>query len=78
MGWASGSYLAEDIWQSVKNHLPEEKKKEIAQKIYNIFCDQDADDWCDQDLYITLFPFNCEGCGSRLEKPGKCKYCKEE
>lgn len=45
MGWCNGSYLAEDIWQLIKEYLPEDKKPEIAKEIYNLFCDMDADDW---------------------------------
>ena len=45
MGWASGSYLAEKIWEDIKDILPNDKKDELAVKIYNAFCDADADDW---------------------------------
>lgn len=45
MGWASGSYLAETIWDEIKDILPDAKKDELAVKIYNAFCEADADDW---------------------------------
>ena len=45
MGWASGSYLAEEIWDEIKIYIPENKLQEVASKIYDSFCDKDADDW---------------------------------
>jgi len=45
MGWCTGSYMAEDLWKTIEPHLPKEKKMEIAEYIYDLFCDQDADDW---------------------------------
>lgn len=45
MGWASGSYLAQDVWNLVRPHIPQEKRKQLAAKIYDMFCDEDADDW---------------------------------
>jgi hypothetical protein len=45
MGWCSGSYLADDIYNIVRKYIPKNKRKEIANKIYDMFCDQDADSW---------------------------------
>lgn len=45
MGWSNGSYIAEDVWKTVKPFIPEDKKQEIAKKIYDKFCEYDADDW---------------------------------
>lgn len=45
MGWCSGSYIAEDIWRIVEKFIPEELKKQVAMKITDRFCDEDADDW---------------------------------
>ena len=55
MGWVSGSYLAEEIWKEIKDILPNDKKEQLAVKIYNAFCDADADDWAFEEgnLYTT-------------------------
>ena len=45
MGWCSGSIVAEEIWKEVAPYLPEEKKYHLAKKIYDLFCDLDADCW---------------------------------
>lgn len=45
MGWATGSCLAEQIWNDIKDILPEDKKDRIAIKIFNAFEEYDADDW---------------------------------
>ena len=56
MGWASGSYLAEEIWKEIKDILPNDKKEQLAVKIYDAFCDADADDWEFEEgnLYTTV------------------------
>jgi len=45
MGWSNGSYLAELIWDKIKNRIPDEDKVYIAKIIYEEFCSYDADDW---------------------------------
>ena len=45
MGWCSGSYLAEEIWDEIKIYIPEDKLQETAFMIYDKFSDMDADDW---------------------------------
>lgn len=45
MGWASGSYLAEEIWTEVRDFIPEDKCQKVARYIHDKFCDHDADDW---------------------------------
>jgi hypothetical protein len=45
MGWSSGSQLAEDVWSVVRLHVAKPKRKKVALKIYEMFCDRDADDW---------------------------------
>lgn len=44
MGWASGSYLAEDVWKIVKPYIPDTDKKKAARKILDLFEHADADD----------------------------------
>lgn len=43
MGWASGSELAEDIWTTVKKHIPEKSKKKVAARIVELFEYMDCD-----------------------------------
>jgi hypothetical protein len=50
MGWCSGSYLAEDIWDKFREYIPEEKRYELAKWLYDKFCNEDADDWSHSDL----------------------------
>ena len=45
MGWCRGSYIANDIFVKGSENMPESKKNEFAQMIYDVFCDQDADCW---------------------------------
>lgn len=45
MGWSGGSSLAEDVYLLVRKHIPLNKRQQIAEKIYDLFCDLDADDW---------------------------------
>lgn len=55
MGWSTGSYIAEQIWDTIKDTLPEDKKDSIAIKIFNVFEEYDADDWSNEEdglLYI--------------------------
>lgn len=59
MGWATGSYLAEDIWAKFKKEIPKEKRKAYAKWLYDLFCGEDADDW---------------DCGSDLLKDAKIKF----
>jgi len=45
MGWASGSYLAQDIYDNIRDLIPEENRMKVADTIYSQFSDEDADDW---------------------------------
>jgi len=52
MGWASGSYLADDVWALVKPHIDPAEQQEVAKELIRAFCGADADDWCDQRLLV--------------------------
>ena len=52
MGWCTGSYLAEDLWNTIRGYIPEDKRKDIARNIIEIFNEQDADCW-DDDMNIV-------------------------
>lgn len=43
MGWASGSQLAEDVWDAVRPAVPQRKRRKIAVKIIRLFEDHDCD-----------------------------------
>jgi hypothetical protein len=45
MGWCTGSYLAQDIWDKFKDIIPASKKQPYAEWLYTLFCNEDADDW---------------------------------
>lgn len=73
MGWSRGSYLAEEIWKEIKDFLPSDKKDKLAVKIYNAFCDMDADDWeFEED--------NLFSAALKIQNPeeyAECKFLKE-
>ena len=43
MGWASGSQLAEDVWDIVRPVVPQKNRKELAIEIVRLFEDHDCD-----------------------------------
>jgi hypothetical protein len=45
MGWCTGSYLAQDIWDKFRKDIPEHKRQRYAEWLYDLFCNEDADDW---------------------------------
>ncbi len=45
MGWCNGSFLAERLWDEMREFVPDKRKKEMAKIIYEMFCDEDADCW---------------------------------
>lgn len=46
MGWASGSEIAVNIWDAVKQHLPEDEKSKVAIGIIRAL---EKNDWDTQD-----------------------------
>ncbi len=45
MGWASVSYLGQEIWDEVRAFIPNEERRRLAKFIFDKCCDLDADDW---------------------------------
>jgi len=43
MGWASGSELAQNLWDDIKKILTDEQKKKVKQAIIKNFENQDCD-----------------------------------
>lgn len=84
MGWASGSELAEGIWDDIKDVIPEKKKKKVARKIIERFQDNDCDtmDECEELQEAAELPQECWECGrefayGKLDENGLCIDCDE-
>lgn len=45
MGWSSGSSLGIEIYDKIRDFIPEEDREEVSKFIYDAVCDLDADDW---------------------------------
>jgi hypothetical protein len=45
MGWASGSPMAEAMYEDIRKDIPKEKRARVAETIINAFEHRDADDW---------------------------------
>jgi hypothetical protein len=58
MGWCSGSIFAEKLWKDIREHVPIDKRQEVARRIYDFFKEQDADCWSYEDdgLYAVAYP----------------------
>lgn len=56
MGWASGSELAEQIWDIVKHHITDNDKQNVARGICDAFEDFDCDTIIEaDDLFNTAY-----------------------
>ncbi len=43
MGWASGSQLAETVWNLFRHHVPKKERKVVARELVRAFEDEDCD-----------------------------------
>lgn len=84
MGWASGSSVGVEIYDKVREYIPADKRKEVANYIYDMLCDLDADAWeGDSDLEKDAeLPQYCWECSreipfGELNEDGVCKKCSE-
>jgi len=61
MGWASGSQLAEELWEELQPLLKRGVKEKAARLIVDAFENHDADDWdaAPAGLYYTAYPERC-------------------
>lgn len=61
MGFASGSYAAQDIWKAVKKYVPPKHQQKVAKIIVDEFENLDADDWSYEpgDVYAVAYPERC-------------------
>ena len=60
MGWAGGSQTAEQLYESLKPFIKRDCIQKAARKIYDDFCDEDADDWNPQSKLIKDAGVNLE------------------
>ena len=78
MGWASGSSLADDIWEVVKFHIPANKRKKVAKELIKMFEDRDCDTMQETALWRITHK-NCPVCNHNGDgkeyKIEKCKNC---
>lgn len=54
MGWASGSYMAEELWREISDMINDEDKADAAKIIFDLFEDHDADDWNGDSELVQL------------------------
>ena len=52
MGWASGSLIAEEVWGIVREYNPPTKRKQTAREIIEVFENEDADAFEDEQLIM--------------------------
>ena len=62
MGFASGSYAADDIWQAIKKYVARKNHQKVAESIVREFENMDSDDWSYEEgsVYHTARPEDCE------------------
>ena len=53
MGWASGEPIIFDVWEAVREYIPEEKRVEVIGKVMKSFFDHD---WDTEDDFIDTYP----------------------
>lgn len=84
MGWASGSSLGVEIYDKIREYIPEDKRQEVAKFIYDAVCDLDADDWdgssqLEIDGKVSTFCWRCDAELTPEEiEEGICKKCEGE
>lgn len=80
MGWASGSYMAEEIYDKIRPYIKDGSEYKVAKFIYDKFCEGDADDWsfCDltRDVEIVGTCIRCEqDMWNKNSVDGVCEIC---
>lgn len=61
MGWASGSSIADSVWDAIKKYIPKDKKLEVAKDIVEIFENQDCDTMHETQLW-DIVKKKCPKC----------------
>lgn len=58
MGWASGSGIAEDVWEAVKKYIPKEDLKKVAGRLIDIFEAEDCDTMQETSFYELVWKYD--------------------
>jgi len=67
MGWASGSELAANVWDTVKDYIPEGSKYDVAKSLLRAFRGFDCDTLDEADeLYEQVYRYD-EARGEYLD-----------
>lgn len=80
MGWASGSSIAESVWNAVKKYIPKPDQKQVAQSMIDIFESEDCDTMQETSLWEIVYKRcpTCDGSGTVGENGDKiCSKCEE-
>lgn len=85
MGWASGSELAEEVWEAARPHISKKNRQKVANAIIDAFEDRDCDtmDEAEQLMIDADREVYCWDCDekfpmSQLNEDHLCKNCKEK
>lgn len=85
MGWASGLELAEQVWDTVREYIPEGDRKVVANKLIGHFEDMDCDtiDEAEQLCKDADRPSYCWHCDklfplSELDADNTCVNCRDK
>jgi len=79
MGWASGSSLAENLWDLVREHIPEKKRTKVAQAFIDEFESMDCDTIMECETLCLDAYGECD-CGNVLSSKDAelCWSCEDE
>ena len=85
MGWASGSSLAEEVWDVTRPYVRDQDRKNVANAIIDAFENMDCDtmDECEQLMDDAERPETCWDCGNQFDRgtlgaDGICDKCEIE
>ena len=53
MGWASATPIVRQVWEAVREYIPEEKRVEVVKAVMQPFLDQD---WDTEDEFADAYP----------------------
>lgn len=84
MGWARGSDLAGDAWDLVRDYIPKDKLKDVANDFIELFEMMDCDTiqeaellWSDADREIMCWQCDKHFNNDDLNEDGLCYDCEE-
>ena len=77
MGWASGSIIAEELWDAIRESLPAGiVRRAFAQKFIDVFRNYDCDTIEEAENLMNDAYDPCPGCSGWLQFEGEtmCQY----